>query len=306
MGGGLARHELAAAISDAGGLGQISVMGGNAIRREVAAARRMTTKPLAVNILLPFARDQDFEAAQDADAVVTFWGAPKRRTRGVWLHQVGSVEEARAAHAAGADGVIAQGVEAGGHVRGTTPALALLEQVRDALPNGYPVLLAGGIAEPADVRVALDAGAEAAVAGTRFLLAEESRAHPGYKARLIQARDTILTELFGLSWPGRHRVVANAATRRWIRADDPRGAPLVRAINRMTTPLARVMSERTIKQAAATQRPWLPLLSPAAATDDLPESLVEAGPLYAGETVARVDAIRPAAELVRELAAGAA
>jgi hypothetical protein len=154
----------------------------------------------------------------------------------------------------------------------------------------------------AQVRAALAAGAEAAVAGTRFLLTEESRAHPAYKARLLEAHETILTELFGLSWPGTHRVVANAATRRWIRPDDPRGAPLVRAINRMTTPLARVMSEGTIKRAAATQRPWLPLLSPAAATDDLPESLVEAGPLYAGETVARINDIRPAGELVRELA----
>src|ERR1043165_4411177 len=126
MGGGLSRHELAAAVSEAGGLGTIAVNGAAAIRRELAAARALTGKPVAVNLLLPFARRDWFEAAAEADAVVTFWGRPRRRTAGVWLHQCGSVGEAREAHAAGADGVILQGVEAGGHVRGKTPALQLL------------------------------------------------------------------------------------------------------------------------------------------------------------------------------------
>ena len=78
--------------------------------------------------------------------------------------------------------MIVQGVEAGGHVRGKAPALELLERVRAALPAGYPLLLAGGIAERGDVQRAMEAGASAAVAGTRFLLSEESRAHPGYTA----------------------------------------------------------------------------------------------------------------------------
>ena len=102
-------------------------------------------------------------------------------TPGVWIHQCGSVAEARSAHAAGADGLILQGVEAGGHVRGVTPAAHLLDQVQRELPAGYPLLLAGGIAEQCDVRRALEAGACAAVAGTRFRLPEESRAHPEYK-----------------------------------------------------------------------------------------------------------------------------
>jgi len=122
MGGGISRHELAAAVSEAGGLGTIAVSGAGAIRRELAAARALTGRPLAVNVLLPFARRDWFEAAAEADVVVTFWGEPRRRTGGVWLHQCGSVEEARRAQAAGADGVIVQGVEAGGHVRGTTCA----------------------------------------------------------------------------------------------------------------------------------------------------------------------------------------
>src|SRR4051812_17597035 len=118
MGGGISRHELAAAVSDAGGLGTIAVNGADAIRRELAAARALTGRPLAINVLLPFARRDWFKAAAEADVVATFWGKPRRRTGGVWLHQCGSVAEAQRAQAAGADGVIVQGVEAGGHVRG--------------------------------------------------------------------------------------------------------------------------------------------------------------------------------------------
>src|SRR3954451_1668822 len=114
MGGGISRHELAAAGSEAGGLGTIAVNGPGAIRRELAAARALTGRPLAVNLLLPFARGDWFEAAGAAGVVVTLWGEPRRRTAGVWLHQVGSVAEAREAQSAGADGVVVQGVEAGG------------------------------------------------------------------------------------------------------------------------------------------------------------------------------------------------
>jgi NAD(P)H-dependent flavin oxidoreductase YrpB (nitropropane dioxygenase family) len=261
LGGGLSRHELAAAVAEAGGLGTIAVNGAAAIERELRAARELTGGPIAVNLLLPFARRSWFEAAEDADAVVTFWGSPRRRTAGVWIHQCGSIEEARTAHAAGADALIVQGIEAGGHVRGRMRALDLLAQVRAALPSDYPLLLAGGVAERADVMRALDAGASMAVAGTRFLLAEESRAHPEYKRRLLDADETILTELFGLGWPAPHRVVPNAAT------------------------------ERGSKEP----------LPPLAATDDGPAELVDDGPLYAGKTVARIDQLKPAAEIVATL-----
>jgi NAD(P)H-dependent flavin oxidoreductase YrpB (nitropropane dioxygenase family) len=212
------------------------------------------------------------------------------------------VDEARAAHAAGADGVILQGVEAGGHVRGTTPALQVLEQARVKLPPGFPLWLAGGIAERADVEAALAAGAEAVVCGTRFLLSHESDAHPQYLARLLAARDTVLTELFGAGWPDApHRVIANAATAHWLR-DDPRGPEHVRRLQRATAPLLSRLPIPLIQRAAAAQRPGAPLLGPAAATADDPTSLVDAGPLYAGECVARIDALRPAGELVAELA----
>jgi NAD(P)H-dependent flavin oxidoreductase YrpB (nitropropane dioxygenase family) len=194
-----------------------------------------------------------------------------------------------------------QGVEAGGHVRGTTAGLELLGLVRSALPEPYPVLLAGGIAERGDVTRALEAGASAAVAGTRFLLSEESRAHPDYKRRLLAADATILTELFGAGWPAPHRVVANAATDRWL-SDDPRGPRLNRALNRIMAPAARYVPARVQARMARAQRPGSRLLSPAAATVEAPATLVDAGPLYAGQTVAAIDEIRPAAELVAALA----
>jgi nitronate monooxygenase len=300
MGGGLSRHELAAAVSEAGGLGTIAVNGAEAIERELTAGRRLTGRPLAVNLLLPFARRDWFEAAAAADVVVTFWGRPKRRTPGIWIHQCGSVAEARSARAAGADAVIVQGVEAGGHVRGAVPALELLERVRAALPPDYPLLLAGGIAERGDVGEALEAGASAAVAGTRFLLSEESRAHPGYKRRALEATETVLTELFGFGWPAPHRVAPNAATRHWL-GGDSRGPRLNRALSRLSAPGARYMPAAVQIRLASAQRPEGRLLTPIGPTDDGPASLVDAGPLYAGETVARIDAIRPAAAIVAAL-----
>src|SRR3954449_11280830 len=176
--GSVARHELAAAVSEAGGLGTIAAPRGP-VASLVSAARGLTDRPIAVNLLLPFVRPGDVEAAAAADVIVTFWGAPRRLAGNTWIHQCGSVEEAKAAAAAGADAVIAQGVEAGGHVRGTTPALDLLEHVRAAVR--IPVLAAGGIVDAGGVRGALDAGAAAAVVGTRFLLSDESHAHADYK-----------------------------------------------------------------------------------------------------------------------------
>lgn len=300
MGGGLSRHELAAAVSEAGGLGTIAVNGAAAIGGELAAARKLTGRPLAVNLLLPFARRDWFEAAAGADVVVTFWGTPRRRVPGVWIHQCGSVAEARAARAAGADALIVQGVEAGGHVRGTTPAPQLFERVRDALPAGYPLLLAGGIADRDDVRQALDAGASAAVAGTRFLLSEESRAHPEYVQRLLDAEETVLTELFGAGWPAPHRVVPNAATTHWLAAD-PRGPRLNRALNRLTAPGARYLPASAQLRLARAQRPTSRMLTPIGPTDDGFPTLLDAGPLYAGQTVARIHDISPASKLVAAL-----
>ena len=301
MGGGISRHELAAAVSEAGGLGTIAVGGARAIAAEVAAARRLTDKPIAVNVLLPLVRRDWWPEAALADVVVTFWGRPRRHVARTWLHQCGSVEEVLAARNAGADGVIVQGVEAGGHVRGTVPALELLERVRKAVGAEYPVLVAGGIAERDDVRTALQAGADAAVAGTRFLLSYESHAHGSYRERVLEADRTILTTLFGMGWPAApHRVVPNAATERWLR-DGATAAVGVRALHRLSGVGARYLPPAVQARMVATQRADRPLLTPQPPTDDGRGALVACGALYAGETALRIAAVRPAAELVGEL-----
>jgi nitronate monooxygenase len=296
--GAVARHELAAAVSEAGGLGTIG--GARApIVEELAAARRLTGRPVAVNLVLPLLRSGDVEAAAEADVIVTFWGQPRRLARSTWVHQCGSVEEAKAAAAAGADAVIAQGVEAGGHVRGTTPVLELVERVRAAVE--IPVLAAGGIVDPAGVEQALEAGAVAAVLGTRFLLSEESRAHPDYKQRCLEADGTVLTEFFGLGWADApHRVIPNAATRRWL-GHDPRGPRWIRLANRLTSPLAARLPVAAQDRWLAIQRPSLPFLAPPMALDDGPSSLLDSGPLYAGTNVTRVSDIGPAAQIVADV-----
>jgi NAD(P)H-dependent flavin oxidoreductase YrpB (nitropropane dioxygenase family) len=163
------------------------------------------------------------------------------------------------------------------------------------------VWAAGGFASGADAAAALGAGADAIVAGTRFLLSEESDAHPGYKARLLAAHDTVLTELFGAGWPAPHRVVPNAATERWLRGD-PRGPGWVRALHHATAPALSRLPVQWVQRQAGRQTPGMPLLGPAAATIADPVSLLDAGPLYAGECVARIGELRGAGELVRELA----
>lgn len=296
--GAVARHELAAAVSAAGGLGTIA--GARApIARELAAARRLTDRPIAVNLLIPFVRPEDVKAAAAADAIVTFWGEPRRLAAGTWIHQCGSVAEAKAAAAAGADAVIAQGVQAGGHVRGTTPTLELLEQIRAVI--ALPVLAAGGIVDREGVRAALDAGAVAAVIGTRFLVSDESRAHPEYKRRCLQAQSTILTELFGVGWPGApHRVIPNAATRRWL-GEDSRGPGWIRGANRLMAPLAHRLPDAIQARALTGQRASRPFFGPQPPTDDGPAGLVDSGPLYAGVNVRQITDIRPAAQLVADL-----
>ncbi len=296
--GGIARHELAAAVAEAGGLGTVAGVRAP-IAAEIAAARRLTGRPIAVNLLLPFLRPGDVEAAAAAEVIVTFWGKPRRLAANTWIHQCGSVEEAQAAAAAGADAVIAQGVEAGGHVRGVTPLLAFLERVRAVVR--IPVLAAGGIVDAEGVRAVLDAGAVAAVVGTRFLLSDESHAHPAYKQRCLEAAETVVTELFGLGWPDApHRVIPNAATRRWLRGD-PRGPGWIRTANRLTVPFANRIPAAIQDRAVKSQRPAQPFLPPQPPTDDAPVNLVDSGPLYAGMNVGRITDVRPAAELVKAL-----
>ncbi len=132
------------------------------------------------------------------------------------------------------------------------------------------MLLAGGIAEAADVRAALDAGADAAVLGTRFLMTHESGAREAYKQRLMESRETVLTELFGAGWPrAPHRVIWNEATERWLKGDR-RGPSWVRALHLATAPaLARVPVSQQMKLARI-QRADRPMLGPLAADGGRP------------------------------------
>jgi hypothetical protein len=137
-------------------------------------------------------------------------------------------------------------------------------------------------------------------------MSEESGAHSEYLSRLLEAHKTIVTEIFWFGWPASHRIVPNKATERWLSAD-PRGPGWLRAINRAAAPIVATgptsSQFRMVERLASLQRPGIPLFSPAGAVREGPSNLVEAGPLYAGESVARIADIRPAGALVRELAA---
>jgi NAD(P)H-dependent flavin oxidoreductase YrpB (nitropropane dioxygenase family) len=218
----------------------------------------------------------------------------------VVLHQVGSVAQAKRALADGADGLIVQGVEAGGHVLAERPLAEVLPAVR-ALAPGRPVLAAGGILTGDDTRVALAAGADAVVAGTRFLMTRDCGAHPAYQQRVLEAESTVLTRLFGLGWRDPHRVVPNEAVRRWCRPDGSE-RELPRLLSRLTLPVARRVPLAQAGRMTRMQRVGLPLFSPAALLRGEEERLVEVTPLYAGAAVGRVTDVLTAAEAVRALA----
>ena len=258
------------------------------------AARRLTDRPLAVNLLLPFARRDWFEAAAAADVVVTFWGRPRRRTPGIWIHQCGSVAEARAAHAAGADAVIVQGVEAGGHVRGTTAGSgaaragasgAARRATRCCSPAGSP----SAPTSPAPSRPAPSAPSPAPASCSP----RRAAPIPATRQRLLDADATILTELFGAGWPAPHRVVRNAATEHWLGAGPARAAPEPRPQPTAPAPGGPLHARRRCSCASSAPS------APAAACSPRPARPTTArppwstpGPLYAGETVARIDDVR--------------
>jgi NAD(P)H-dependent flavin oxidoreductase YrpB (nitropropane dioxygenase family) len=310
MGGGLAGPELASAVAAAGGLGTLGLAPADRLRRAAGRIRDAATgRAVAVNLLMPFVRRSHIDACVDCefDVAVMAFGMDRsmiaRLTEGgVFVFvMVGTEAQARRAIAWGANGLIAQGAEAGGHLSGDTPALRLLPSALQ-VADGRPVLLAGGIASAADTRTAMAAGAHGVVAGTRFLLTHESQAHPEYQRRILAADKTIRTTLFGLSWPAPHRVVANDATRRWCRDDGrPRFAPHV--INGASAFLAR-LPERAAGALIRMQAPALPLFSPVAPTIGMPESAVDRAALYAGETVLRMTSVISAAQAVADLAPG--
>jgi NAD(P)H-dependent flavin oxidoreductase YrpB (nitropropane dioxygenase family) len=231
--GGVARADLAGAVSRAGGLGTIALPGmpPEVLTAEIRRARALTEAPLAVTFLLPMLDPPALEAAlaERVDVVTLFWGDPRPHISIIHAAgakvgvQVGSADEAAAAADAGANFVIAQGVEAGGHVRGTTSTLVLVPLVADRV-NPLPVVAAGGIGDARGIVAVLAAGADAAVLGTRFLLCPEAHVHPRYQTALRAARaeDTVLTTLFDVEWPdAAHRVLRTETVRAWEAAGRP-------------------------------------------------------------------------------------
>jgi nitronate monooxygenase len=302
--------ELAAAVAGAGGLGTLGLLPPRELRtaiREVQAA--VPDRSVAVNLLMPFVRRSHVEVCLQAGIDVAFlaFGMDRNLLRslseqGVFVFvMVGTEEQARRACVCGANGLIAQGGEAGGHLTGSTAALTFLPRALD-VARGRPVLLAGGIASAADTRSALAAGAAGVVAGTRFLLTHEARAHPQYQRRVLEADTTFRTTLFGLGWPLAHWVIANDATRRWCH-DDGRAKLGPRLIIMGSGMLAR-LPDRAIAPVMRMQTSTLPMFSPIAPTIGMPDSAVERTALYAGETALRMTSVMSAHQAVTDLTPG--
>jgi NAD(P)H-dependent flavin oxidoreductase YrpB (nitropropane dioxygenase family) len=274
--GGMTSPDLAIAVARAGALGMLTgTIGSEALSAQLDVVP--ADLPVGVNFLVPFLDRAALDVAATRSRLVEFfWGDPDPTlieiarnggARASW--QVGSADEARAAQDAGCDLLVAQGIEAGGHVRGTTGLLPLLDEVRAVVD--IPIVAAGGIGTGRAMAAALTAGADAVRVGTRFLAAAESIAHPGYVDKLIGAGadDTVLTTAFGDGWPDApHRVLRSAIS---------------------------------AGEALGDQQSWTPDW-PTSTSVGTPDARA----LYAGQSVGAVRSRQPAAEIVTELAEEAA
>ena len=303
MGPDLTGPELVAAVANAGGFGilQAQLCRPPLLRDQIKYLRTLTDKPFGVNFVLHFPHRAGVQVCIDEQvaALSFFWGdpsefvAPAHDAGIVVLHQAGSVEAAVRAQRAGVDVIIAQGIEAGGHVAGEVSTMVLLPRIVDAVAPAL-VLAAGGIADPRGLAAALCLGADGVVMGTRFLATPEANAHPIYKAELVAAteEDTLRTILFGHGWPhAHHRTLRTRFVRDWIdresetqdsRSDEP-------IIGRTVVSGAEIPIQRF-----ASMPPNIH------ATGD-----IESMSLLAGQSVGLIDEIRPAAEILRETINGA-
>lgn len=284
---GTATSTLAAAVANAGGLGMIGVG-----RQQLAVVERyldevasLTDAPVGCTCIAHFVLPEVEELVAARSPIMEFfyeWPDPSRVRESVicgW--QVGSVDEAKAAVDAGCQYVIAQGMEAGGHVRGHVPLAELVPAVRDAV--SVPVVAAGGIGNVAAIRAALSLGADAVRVGTRFVATRESYAHPAYIDALVAATtdDSVLTEAFGVGWPDApHRVLRSS-------------------IEAATAATSDVVGETRLASGQAMPMARFGVSSPSRDTT----GDISAMALYAGRSVGSVDKVMTAAEVVEELSA---
>ena len=231
--GGVAGPPLVAAAANAGAFGMLPIwfLPPPVAVELIEATRARTDKPFAVNLRADLVQLDHIAAALEAGITIIhlFWGdpapsmAPIRAAGARMLATVWDVESTRRALDAGACALIAQGVEAGGHVRGTTPLAELVPQVREAAPD-VPLAAAGALVDGDDVAKVLALGADAGVLGTRLAATVESDAHEVYKQALLDAGDdaTDLSTCFDGLWPDApHRTLRNSTFTAWDAAGRP-------------------------------------------------------------------------------------
>jgi NAD(P)H-dependent flavin oxidoreductase YrpB (nitropropane dioxygenase family) len=288
--------QLAAAVSNAGALGMMTLTWSDDPGAVVRAAAALTTRPFGGNLVLTEDQHHRLDQALQAGLrIVSFmWGDPSGYVKpvhdagGIVMHTVGTAEEARRSVAAGVDVIVAQGWEAGGHVWGTVATLPLVPAVVDAVAP-VPVIAAGGIGDARGVAAVLALGAQAAWLGTRFLLAEEMPIHEDYRRRLIAAAETdpqLYPNLYEVGWPDSpHRVLRNSTASAWEAAGRP---PLAQRPG-----YGDVIGHFASGEAIVRYEPAPPMVG---TTGD-----IEALSMWAGQGVALARQSQPAADIVAEL-----
>ena len=296
--GGAVGAKLAAAVSKAGGLGVLPLWGGDVenLRKVVRQTKSLTAKPFAVNLNMDFPQEKLLDACLDEGVPIIsfFWRDPtplirKAKDAGaIVLHSVGDAEAARKAVDSGVDAIVAQGWEAGGHVRGTVATLPLVPAVVDAVGD-VPVIAAGGIADGRGLAAVLALGASAAWIGTRFLASEEVEIHPDYQQRVLDASENDTThhnDLFNVGWPDApHRVLRNSTVDLW----ETEGRP----------PSGDRPGEGEVIARSPSRGEILRYQSYTPGPDA--EGNIEALSMWAGQGLSMVRKVQPAAEIINEI-----
>jgi nitronate monooxygenase len=287
--------RLPAAVSNAGGLGSMGLSWSDDAGDPVREAAALTDRPFAGNFVLNTDQHRRVDQALSAGLrIVSFiWGDPQsyvdpvHDAGGLVMHTVGSAEEARRAVACGVDIVIAQGWESGGHVWGGVATLPLVPAVVDAVAP-VPVIAAGGIGDARGVAAVFALGAQAALLGTRFLLAEEMPIHEEYRRRVIAAAETDAEwypNLYEVGWPDSpHRAIHNSTAEKWEAAGRPSPG---------SRPGEGVIAHFASGEQILRYSPAPPLVG---TTGE-----IEALSLWAGQSVALAKKSQPAAEIVADL-----